>query len=60
MGVGWGLGLQQYTSVPVHRVHIFFATIRILYIEQAITIVTIHICINKHGKALSSVSAHPP
>ena len=55
------LGLQRYTSVPVHC-DIFCHNTNIVYwtsyhdIYDTFT----HVCINKHGKALSSISVQYP
>ena len=53
----------MYDTSVYWYIPIYFATIQISYIEQAIAIFMTHLhilCINKHGKALSSISAHPP
>ena len=60
----WQLSTLSNRPATIHWcTAIFFATIWTSYIEQAIAIylLYIYICINKHGKALSSIiSAHPP
>ena len=54
------IDLQQYTGVPVHH-DIFLPWYEYCILNKVSQYLRyIHICINKHEKALSSISAHPP